>query len=60
VILMATSFPFGGFRMETSQRIRDPRASLPDLITAVKALGLEGLVAKRWDSRYEPRQRSGA
>jgi ATP-dependent DNA ligase len=35
-------------------------ASLPDLITAVKAQGLEGLVAKRRDSRYEPGQRSGA
>jgi bifunctional non-homologous end joining protein LigD len=30
-------------------------ASLPDLIAAVKAQGLEGLVAKRLDSRYEPR-----
>jgi ATP-dependent DNA ligase len=35
-------------------------ASLPDLITTVKAHGLEGLVAKRRDSRYEPGQRSGA
>jgi ATP-dependent DNA ligase len=35
-------------------------ASLPDLITAVKAQGLEGLVAKRRDSRYGPGQRSGA
>ena len=35
-------------------------ASLPDLIQAVKAQGLEGLVAKRRDSHYEPRQRSGA
>ena len=34
-------------------------ASLPDLIAAVKAQGLEGLVAKRRDSRYEPGQRSG-
>jgi bifunctional non-homologous end joining protein LigD len=34
-------------------------ASLPDLIQAVKAQGLEGLVAKRRDSRYEPGQRSG-
>lgn len=32
---------------------------LPDLIDAVKAQGLEGLVAKRRDSRYEPGQRSG-
>jgi ATP-dependent DNA ligase len=35
-------------------------ASLPDLIHSVKANGLEGLVAKRRNSRYEPGQRSGA
>ena len=35
-------------------------ASLKDLIQSVKAQGLEGLVAKRRDSRYEPGQRSGA
>ena len=35
-------------------------ASLRDLIAAVRAQGLEGLVAKRLDSRYEPGQRSGA
>ena len=35
-------------------------ASLPVLIASVKAQGLEGLVAKRRDSRYEPGQRSGA
>jgi DNA ligase D-like protein (predicted ligase) len=35
-------------------------ASLPELIQAVKAQGLEGLVAKRRNSRYEPGQRSGA
>lgn len=35
-------------------------ASLPDLIHSVKEQGLEGLVAKRRDSRYEPGQRSGA
>src|SRR5262249_24311435 len=37
-------------------------ASLPDLIAAVRAQGLEGLVAKRLDSPYEPyagRTRSG-
>jgi ATP-dependent DNA ligase len=34
-------------------------ASLPDLIRSVKAQGLEGLVAKRRDSRYEAGQRSG-
>src|SRR4029077_16914069 len=31
-----------------------------DLIRSVKAQGLEGLVAKRRDSRYEPGQRTGA
>lgn len=35
-------------------------ASLAELIRAVKAQGLEGLVAKRKLSRYEPGQRSGA
>jgi bifunctional non-homologous end joining protein LigD len=35
-------------------------ASLPELIRSVKAHGLEGLVAKRGDSRYEAGQRSGA
>jgi ATP-dependent DNA ligase len=33
--------------------------SVSDLVQAVKAQGLEGLVAKRRDSRYEPGQRSG-
>ena len=35
-------------------------ASLPDLVRSIKAQRLEGLVAKRRDSRYEPGQRSGA
>ena len=35
-------------------------ASLKDLIHSVKTQGLEGLVAKRRDSRYEPGLRSGA
>jgi bifunctional non-homologous end joining protein LigD len=35
-------------------------ASLPNLIRAVKEQGLEGLVAKRRDSKYEPGERSGA
>jgi bifunctional non-homologous end joining protein LigD len=35
-------------------------ASVHDLIEAVRAQGLEGIVAKRLDSRYEPGQRSGA
>jgi DNA ligase D-like protein (predicted ligase) len=36
------------------------RASLSDLIEAVKAQGFEGLVAKNRRKRYEPGQRSGA
>jgi len=36
------------------------RASLRDLIHSVKAQGLEGLVAKRRNSTYEPGLRSGA
>jgi DNA ligase D-like protein (predicted ligase) len=36
------------------------KAALPDLIASVRAQGLEGLVAKRRDSVYEPGQRSGA
>src|SRR5688572_7223151 len=35
-------------------------ATLSDLVASVKAQGLEGLVAKRRDSRYEPGLRSGA
>ena len=35
-------------------------ASLPDLIRSVRAHGLEGLVAKRRSSPYEPGQRSGS
>lgn len=35
-------------------------ASLADLIASVRANGLEGLVAKRADSQYEPGLRSGA
>ena len=35
-------------------------ASLTDLIHSVKANGLEGLVAKRLDSKYEPGECSGA
>jgi ATP-dependent DNA ligase len=35
-------------------------ANLPTLIESVRSHGLEGLVAKRLDSRYEPGQRSGA
>jgi bifunctional non-homologous end joining protein LigD len=36
------------------------KASLPDLVRSVKSEDLEGLVAKRRSSRYEPGQRSGA
>ena len=35
-------------------------ARLSDLVHSVKAQGLEGLVAKRRDSRYQPGERSGA
>lgn len=35
-------------------------AGLPHLIDSVRAQGLEGLVAKRLDSPYEPGRRSGA
>jgi len=48
-------------------RLREPvrcspvlEASLSDLIQTIRAQGLEGLVAKRANSRYEPGQRSGA
>ena len=36
------------------------QAPLTDLLVSVKAQGLEGLVAKRNDSKYEPGLRSGA
>jgi ATP-dependent DNA ligase len=36
------------------------RPRLEDLLHSVKAQGLEGLVAKRTESKYEPGQRSGA
>jgi ATP-dependent DNA ligase len=39
---------------------RSLEASLKDLIASVKAQGLEGLVAKHADSKYEPGLRSGA
>ena len=34
--------------------------SAPEMLAAVRGLGLEGVVAKRKDSRYEPGKRSGA
>ena len=36
------------------------KAGLPQLVASVKSAGLEGLVAKRRNSCYEPGQRSGA
>jgi DNA ligase D-like protein (predicted ligase) len=54
-------------RSRVLSKLKDPirespelEADLQDLIRSVKAQGLEGLVAKRRDSRYEPGQRSGA
>lgn len=54
-------------RRQVVPRLTDPiretpqfEASLPDLIHAVREQGLEGIVAKRLDSAYEPGQRSGA
>jgi ATP-dependent DNA ligase len=37
-----------------------PKLQMEDIIRAVKEHGLEGLVAKRRDSKYEPGRRSGA
>jgi DNA ligase D-like protein (predicted ligase) len=45
---------------EPIRELPELEASLPELIRSVKAHGLEGLVAKRRVSRYEPGQRSGA
>jgi ATP-dependent DNA ligase len=54
-------------RSQVLSRLHEPirespvlEASLADLIRFVKAQGLEGIVAKRADSRYESGQRSGA
>src|SRR6516225_2153782 len=54
-------------RQQILPKVREPvrecptlDGSLPDLIEAVRAHGLEGLVAKRLDSVYESGQRSGA
>jgi bifunctional non-homologous end joining protein LigD len=35
-------------------------ATAEDMVSAVRSQGLEGVVAKRRDSRYEPGRRSGA
>jgi len=57
----------GMLTREVLPRLADPvrevprfAAALADLIASVRALGLEGLVAKRLDSVYEPGARSGA
>jgi ATP-dependent DNA ligase len=49
-------------RALSASRLLSPvlEASLQDPIASVKAQGLEGLVAKRSDSKYEPGLRSGA
>ena len=44
---------------EPAQYLQDLDASPRDLVASVKAQGLEGLVAKHRDSRYEPGLRSG-
>ena len=48
------------FLTEPVQYLQELDAKLHDLVASVKAQGLEGLVAKRRDSRYEPGLRSGA
>ena len=45
---------------EPLRYMRPVEGSLDDLVESVKAHGLEGLVAKRRDSKYEPGERSGA
>jgi DNA ligase D-like protein (predicted ligase) len=45
---------------EPVRYLPEMRAALTDLIDVVRGQGLEGLVAKRRDSRYEARQRTGA
>jgi bifunctional non-homologous end joining protein LigD len=45
---------------EPIRYLSEMRATLPELIEVATEHGLEGLVAKRRDSRYEPQQRSGA
>ena len=46
-----------GSRVQLSADLQGP---LPIIIDAIKSVGLEGVVAKRRDSRYEPANRSGA
>ena len=56
-LLEAKVLPKLGEPIRYSPRLE---ASLKDLIASVKAQGLEGLIAKRADSKYEPGLRSGA
>ena len=46
-----------GSRVQLSANLQGP---LPIILDAIKSAGLEGLVAKRRDSPYEPANRSGA
>ena len=67
VMLEALSSRRDRLRRRVLPKLSDPiraspelNASLPVLIESVRGQGLEGLVAKRLDSKYEPGQRSGA
>ena len=40
------------------RRLEELTGSAPRVVQAVRSLGLEGVVAKRWDSAYQPGQRS--
>jgi len=56
-LLQREVFPRLGETIREAPRLDAP---LADLIRAVREQGLEGLVAKRLDSAYEPGERSGA
>jgi bifunctional non-homologous end joining protein LigD len=56
-LLRRRVLPKLGEPIRESERLN---TNLPDLISAVRSHGLEGIVAKWLDSRYEPGQRSGA
>jgi len=54
-------------RRNILRKLKDPirespelQAALPDVVNAVRAQGLEGVVAKNLNSAYEPGRRSGA
>src|SRR5262249_46626671 len=54
-------------RQNVLPKLKDPirespelQAALPDVVNAVRAQGLEGVVAKNLNSAYEPGRRSGA